>query len=368
MDAYGAVRAYFAKMLSVSGAGMKILILDEETLGIFSVALAFSEIMDRELFLVERIKSAREPLKHLSSVFFIQPSAENITLISEELKNPRYASYYIFFSHALSKQALKQLAEADTREVVSEVQEYFADFLALSPHCITIDRPLSLNAQRELRPEVLTRSTHAITAALLALHRYPNIRYQSSSNACRSLAEAVRSFMSREAVLFDFRKSEQQPVLIILDRRMDPVTPLLTQWTYEAMIHELIGIKHNRVEFSSASNAPESMRKLTLSREFDEFFRNNQYMNFGEIGQSIKQLVDNFQNVTKSVDAGKANSVSDLKGLLENYPAFRKASGAVEMHVTIVSELSRLVKDRFLMEVSEWEQDLVCQHSQSSSY
>jgi hypothetical protein len=27
----------------------------------------------------------------------------------------------------------------------------------------------------------------------------------------------------------------------------DPVTPLLSQWTYRAMVHELIGISNNRV-------------------------------------------------------------------------------------------------------------------------
>jgi len=28
----------------------------------------------------------------------------------------------------------------------------------------------------------------------------------------------------------------------------DPVTPLLQQWTYQAMIHELLGIHNNRVD------------------------------------------------------------------------------------------------------------------------
>ena len=34
-------------------------------------------------------------------------------------------------------------------------------------------------------------------------------------------------------------------VIFILDRRDDPITPLLNQFTYQAMIHELIGIKRN---------------------------------------------------------------------------------------------------------------------------
>ncbi|VDM03597.1 unnamed protein product [Schistocephalus solidus] len=367
MDVFAAVKSYFSKMFRLPNSGMKIMIVDEETLGILSISLAFSEIMSQEVFLVDRIKSSREPLKHLTAIFFIRPTADNISLLVQELRSPRYASYYIFFSHALSKQALKHLAESDVYEVVSEVHEFFADFLAISPHLYCIDRPLSFSVRLGLRPEVLTRSTLAITSVLLALQLHPLIRYQNSSDACRSLAESVRSFISREAVLFDFRRSESSPTLLILDRRQDPITPLLTQWTYEAMIHELIGIKNNRVAFSP-ENTSETPTEITLSRDYDDFFRNNQYKNFGEIGQSIKMLVESFQNATKAVDVGGVSSLNDLKGLLENYPAFRKASGAVETHVTLVSELSRLVKNRSLMELSEIEQELVCQDNHSASF
>lgn len=55
-----------------------------------------------------------------------------------------------------------------------------------------------------------------------------------------------------ERTLFNFgRKAGGVPVLLILDRRSDPVTPLLTQWTYQAMVHELIGIRNSRVTLSS---------------------------------------------------------------------------------------------------------------------
>lgn len=37
-------------------------------------------------------------------------------------------------------------------------------------------------------------------------------------------------------------------LLLITDRREDPVTPLLNQWTYSAMVHEIVGINNNRVD------------------------------------------------------------------------------------------------------------------------
>lgn len=53
-----------------------------------------------------------------------------------------------------------------------------------------------------------------------------------------------------ESTLFDFRASQSTPLLLILDRRNDPVTPLLSQWTYQAMVHELLGIQNGRVDLS----------------------------------------------------------------------------------------------------------------------
>ena len=52
--------------------------------------------------------------------------------------------------------------------------------------------------------------------------------------------------------LFDFRRTDVSPLLLILDRRNDPVTPLLSQWTYQAMVHELLGITNGRVSLADA--------------------------------------------------------------------------------------------------------------------
>ena len=59
-----------------------------------------------------------------------------------------------------------------------------------------------------------------------------------------------KSRMQMESTLFDFRLTQTPPLLLILDRRNDPVTPLLSQWTYQAMVHELLGIQNGRVDLS----------------------------------------------------------------------------------------------------------------------
>lgn len=56
-----------------------------------------------------------------------------------------------------------------------------------------------------------------------------------------------------------------------------------------------------------------------------------------------------------------------FKAFIENYPQFKKMSGTVAKHVTMVGELSRIVGNHGLMDISECEQELSCQgdHSQA---
>ena len=91
-------------------------------------------------------------------------------------------------------------------------------------------------------------------ALLLALKKKPLIRYQKISLMAKKLATEVRYHMTQEDQLFDFRKTDTPPILLIVDRRDDPVTPLLTQWTYQAMVHELLGIHNGRVDLRDVAD------------------------------------------------------------------------------------------------------------------
>lgn len=83
------------------------------------------------------------------------------------------------------------------------------------------------------------------------------------------------------------------------------------------------------------------------------------YLNFGEIAQMIKELVDEFQKKGKS--HRKVETIADLKNFVESYPQFSKMSGTATKHVNVVDELFSLVRKHCIMDVSELEQDIVSQ-------
>ncbi|XP_061764518.1 vacuolar protein sorting-associated protein 45 [Nerophis ophidion] len=361
-----AVKQYISKMIEDSGAGMKVLLMDKETTSIVSMVYTQSEILQKEVYLFERIDSQnRESMKHLKAICFFRPTKENVENLIQELRRPKYSVYFIYFSNVISKSEIKALAEADEQEVVAEVQEFYGDFIAVNPHLFSLNLH-GVARGRSWEPSMLSRCTQGLTSVLLALKKCPMIRYQLSSDMSKRLAESVKQIITKEYELFDFRKTEVPPLLLILDRSDDAITPLLNQWTYQAMVHELLGINNNRIDLSRVPGISKDLREVVLSAENDEFYANNLYLNFGEIGTNIKNLMEDFQK-KRPKGQQKLESISDMKAFVDNYPQFKKMSGTVSKHVTVVGELSRLVSERHLMEVSEVEQELAGQNDHSSA-
>jgi vacuolar protein sorting-associated protein 45 len=74
----------------------------------------------------------------------------------------------------------------------------------------------------------------------------------------------------------------------------------------------------------------------------------------GDLGVAIKGMVDEFQAASKSNQ--KIATIADMQRFVENYPEFRAKSGNVSKHVTLMGEMSRLIDERHLMQVSQVEQ------------
>lgn len=368
MDVRGAVADYVARMVKAVH-GVKALVLDDETARIIGVVCSQSELFRQDVFLTERLGTEHAiPVSHLSAIVFIRPTAENVRALQIELQSPSFGSYHIFFSNITRHTYIEDLANADEMHSVCQVHEHFADFYALDAHLFSFQVSPCLDAilggvGAAMANPNFDRTVDGIAASLLSLKRKPVVRFQGSSSLCRNLAERVAVRMDQEASLYGFREHDPPPLLLILDRREDPVTPLLNQWTYEAMIHELIGAENNRVSLEKAPNVPEDLRNVVLDASTDDFFRQNRFQNFGELGINLKTLVDSFHDRAQS--NSNLASIEDMMRFVGSYPEFRKTMSNVSKHVAISSELSRLVEKHNLLQVSQLEQDIACREAES---
>lgn len=70
-------------------SGRKVLIVDENSMKLISMMVTQSELLQREVYLVERLEemSKEKDIGTLKSLILISPSAQNISILEEELSN-----------------------------------------------------------------------------------------------------------------------------------------------------------------------------------------------------------------------------------------------------------------------------------------
>ncbi|EGG15780.1 Sec1-like family protein [Cavenderia fasciculata] len=377
MNVIHAIREYINKMLEKID-GMKVLVLDQETAGIVSMVYTQSEILQKEVFLFEKIDSgSAEKMTHMKAVYFVRPTQHNVSKIADELRNPKYSDYHLFFSNVIGSGFIDEIAKADDKDLVKEVQEFYADFYAVNQDSFNLNINGALTKNTLAWKSDINRIVEGVFSSLLALKRKPTIRYSEKSEASKFLAATLNDKILKERDLFTFK--QQSSLLLILDRKDDPVTPLLHQWTYQAMVHELLGIHNNVVNLTGSKFDPtkkdhtptapgqkKESKDVILSTEQDAFFKDNLYLNYGDLGASIKNLVDTYQE--KMHTNANIQTIDDMKKFIENYPNFQKFSTTVSKHVSLMEELSKRISEDFLMDISEIQQELACNHEHNTAY
>ena len=157
------------------------------------------------------------------------------------------------------------------------------------------------------------RAYEGALARLLTVARHPPcrpyVRYLASSQAASAVAHEVQGVIGGERELFTFAKAGgSSPLLLVLDRREDPLSPLLTKWTYQAMIHETLagGIKNNVVDMKQVKGVSKDMEELVLSPQDDDFFREHMNAKFPDALEAAQRLSQDYQRVKSGIGAGRS--------------------------------------------------------------
>ena len=398
LNGIGAMEGYLERIISGDSKchGMKVLLLDGFTTQIVSAVYSQSQVLEKQVYLVSRLEDAvkiktaatatgegavsngnisnnpnpnsSRSSRHLKAVCFLRPTQANAGLLLKELAAPRFCEYHIFFSGIVTSGILRLLAEHDEYEIIKQVQEFYGDYVPVNNDLLTLNcrNTIAMTASAgtawaRKHAHLYERNRQGIESMLLSLKRRPtSIRYQASSALAQQMARDVQEQLNQD--IFHFRT--QNCLLLLLDRADDPVTPLLSQWTYQAMVHELLGLNNHRVMLKGAPNVPPDLQEVVLDQH-DDFFRTNQASNFGELGEAIQTLLHDYQTSTASHSTANLNTIEEMQAFMEKFPELKSQSHTVSKHVAIMGELARLVDVCCLMDVSQLEQELACADNHS---
>lgn len=350
---------YFSRLFldtKLQGSRARALLVDDSTTATISMSYTQSLLLQNDVILVEQIKNAGQlsSMSHLDCIVYISPSTESLDHLVRELASPHFTRYLVFFNNSLKKKDLEQLAEADALESVDSVVELFQDYLPVNDNLFLLNLP-GVDPRN-----LILQESNGLVSLLLSIRKCPIIKFEKGSLEIRRLASEVLFSINSNSNnnLFDDvnKLCDRPPILLFLDRKSDPATPLLAPWTYQSMVHEFIGITKKIAKPSDSTEA------IVLSETQDPFWRESMYMNYGDLTEKFQKYVDDYKKKTQqlSLDNLKTQNLAELKQILTKFPEYKKLSTNILKHLNLISDLDKHISAQNLWELGELQQNIVC--------
>ena len=361
MDIQRAAKSYVDFMVA-SSESPKAMLIDEDTSKYISPLYTQSEMALASVYYIDLLDAFdnREPVPQFDCVVFVRPTQRNIAVLCKELKDPFFQDYFLFFVGVLTRRDLELIAASDLQQRVQDIREVYLDFHALRPSLFSMETDPRSTSYRVV---------DGILAAMAALkHRPVSVRYQRSSEHCLRLADGLSNAVANHIDIFTQEPLPECTVLIV-DRSEDACTPLLTPWTYEAMLHEFLGMELNTVVIDKKKQGrmetnPED-NEFVFSPDSDEFYRENMHTDWGTLCTEVQKMVEAHQaSVSARATApGGADTVDGIRDRISRLPSMQRASSNVTKHVECMAKIGSAVRVRDLFAIGAFEQDLVLSHS-----
>jgi hypothetical protein len=260
-----------------------------------------------------------------------------------------------------------------------------SDFQSLAPQLFTLAVPRSYVAFNDSRisdvvaQSNIERCVEGLFAVLAVCGVTPVIRCPRNGAAemvARALSLRLHEHSadrvggigggSGSNTLSSFRR----PLLVVVERGADLATMMHHPWTYGAMVHDVLGLRLNRVRVAAADGeqaasataaaagaAPAADRTFDLDAR-DSFWAANGGAPFQQVAVEVKELVAMYKSKMAkldslreggdaAVDGGEA-AAGELGGFVNEIPELQAKKLIIETHTNIATALLKQVKRREL--------------------
>uniref|UniRef100_A0A672KTK4 Syntaxin-binding protein 3-like n=1 Tax=Sinocyclocheilus grahami TaxID=75366 RepID=A0A672KTK4_SINGR len=265
---------------------MCILILDHFTTRLLSSCCKMSDLMSEGITIVEDLHKNREPVPEMKAIYFMRPTAMCIdAFINDFNPKPKYKAAYVFFTDYCPDELFDKMKKSCAKHI-KVCKEINISFLPLEAQVFSCDNAEAFKSiytpNSQDRDQTLETIADQIVTLCATLDEYPGVRFKKDPNLNygKKLAELVDNKLARHYELDDNskKKGKTQAQLLIVDRALDPVSPILHELTYQAMAFDLISIKDNAYEYDA-----DGSKKEALLTEEDELWVKLRHMHIAEV-------------------------------------------------------------------------------------
>ena len=163
--------------------------------------------------------------------------------------------------------------------------------------------------------------------------------------------------------------------VIIIDREVDFVTPLLTQLTYEGLIDEVFEIQNNQTKVDTtivgapaqSSAATSQSRKRTIQLDSsDKLYDQLRDANFAIVGGLLNKVARRLQQVQSDYEAKhKSKTIAELKDFVGQLPGIQQEHQSARIHTGMAEEIIKHTRTEQFKGILEVQQNLAAGHEPS---
>lgn len=357
-----------------NGTPWKVLIYDPHTRSIISPLLSVSSLRSLGVTLHLLLDSDREPIPDVPAVYFVRPTKANLDRIARDASRQLYASARINSCGRMSRSQMEDFASLVVTTgglgQIESLTDNYVDFVSLEERLfhlgakesyVTYNHSAASEAEMEQSMEAVCSGLFSVVATLGAL---PIIRCERGG-ACEMVARKLCKMLEEHPALLRGKGagSASRPVLVVMDRNMDLVTPLSHVSTYQALVDDVLDHTANRVEFDVTSDKSRVRKKLDIDPDSDPFYSKQKFNPFPEAiesnGTELQDVTEREGQIrSKTTEGTDPGSSSGLATAVESLPALLERKKKLELHTTILQAVMNEVAARDVPQFYELETSL----------
>lgn len=358
-------------------ADRKLVVIDERALRVIDSVCNLSDILDCGVFLVESLEKSRQPYPSMDAIYLISPEPSSIDTIVrdfERASGPLYAHVYIYCINEIPKDLFSKLTGCpQLAQRVEGVQQVYSDFMANEARFFHFgSSPMKLlYGNNSITPQVLTeldKMAKRLLSVWVALGEYPLVKYHRTEGDILSpkLATLLQEYLESHASKIGLTSGPKgNAEVIIVSRTFDLLSPVLHEFTYQAMAADLLGIQEDD-DSGAMKYSADGGKTASALDESDSLWQTLRHNHIAETSQLIVQKFTAFTNENKAAmkaaskakggSEEKVGNLADLKETLNAMGEFHEMKSMYSMHMAMAQACFSAMSSKHLMEVAKIEQ------------